>query len=587
MAVPALAETQESAILSDVEVIGGLGDPLNEERTINLTGGYAAGAVHAIFTWDNTSGLSHPFYAEAVFRRAAPFAEITFDLNRDFGLDPVPPGETLYGATINFDGIDPAGEWTIEFYAWNDLTPGVDLTLPTLEFLFEDQSVVSNGADMTLCQVYGLTMNSGTGLAREGDMVGLTLGTTSWNIGERNLIWIAQPDPRHPMIAMNIYRLSQGRFQQIGLSWVKHGFFALSNTQCGGFCNGTNGQFLGVGCTDTYSPGTNANQNGLGPRFEIDPWTGVYDHPTSILENGIPGGDTNVTRRIQVHDDDLDPTLNPGASYFMEGFYITGDDGDVMNNAAHKPFTVAGQTPAQQWIFGQSSQTTAPEPGFAVKAWAESTGARQTMLAQELPVNELTSPDGRCLLISSVTDNMDGTWRYEYALLNIDMARQVGSFEIEASPGVTISGIGSYAPMHHDEPTNVPVADGGVPIDNAPWSGTREASTVRWETTTNPLRWGTLMNFWFDADTGPADGAVDLGLFTSGMVTGVSGTTDAPAIFFCLGDADGSGTVDFADVTTILTQWGNSGPQGDSNNDGSVNFADITETLANWLATCP
>ncbi|MBL8745403.1 MAG: hypothetical protein JNK58_03500 [Phycisphaerae bacterium] len=48
------------------------------------------------------------------------------------------------------------------------------------------------------------------------------------------------------------------------------------------------------------------------------------------------------------------------------------------------------------------------------------------------------------------------------------------------------------------------------------------------------------------------------------------------------GDADGSGGVDFADITSVLTNWGLVGPDGDANCDGVVNFSDITEVLTNW-----
>lgn len=54
----------------------------------------------------------------------------------------------------------------------------------------------------------------------------------------------------------------------------------------------------------------------------------------------------------------------------------------------------------------------------------------------------------------------------------------------------------------------------------------------------------------------------------------------------CPGDADGSLTVDFADITAVLSSWGMTGPNGDSNNDGIVNFKDITHILANFGLDC-
>ncbi len=54
----------------------------------------------------------------------------------------------------------------------------------------------------------------------------------------------------------------------------------------------------------------------------------------------------------------------------------------------------------------------------------------------------------------------------------------------------------------------------------------------------------------------------------------------------CPGDADGSGVVDFGDITAVLTGWGTAGPAGDANFDGMVNFKDITSVLANWGTVC-
>lgn len=59
----------------------------------------------------------------------------------------------------------------------------------------------------------------------------------------------------------------------------------------------------------------------------------------------------------------------------------------------------------------------------------------------------------------------------------------------------------------------------------------------------------------------------------------------APA--FCPGDADGNGTVNFADITAVLGNFGLAGPVGDADNNGSVNFADITAVLANFGVPCP
>jgi hypothetical protein len=67
----------------------------------------------------------------------------------------------------------------------------------------------------------------------------------------------------------------------------------------------------------------------------------------------------------------------------------------------------------------------------------------------------------------------------------------------------------------------------------------------------------------------------------------------APPPVFCAGDADGSGAVNFADITSVLAAFGAACPAGtspcagDANDDRAVDFADITTVLANFGAACP
>jgi len=383
-----------------------------------------------------------------------------------------------------------------------------------------DQSGRSIGPDMTFCQLYGLAQ-----YGRLGDVTGHAVGTTSWNIGDQDISWMPMPNVEHPFIAMNLYRLKDDSFEQIGQSWVKHAFYALGNTQCGGTCTyepgHTSGTWLGIGCTDTYSAPLNGAQNGMGPRYEVNPWTGAWVFEGSHNSVGTHAHNA-IEHRIQVRDADLDPAANAGAEYFIEGYYAIIEDVDVMNSAAWKPVTVSG-TLGGTWTFGMSGATTAPYTGFAIDAWR---GTRQTALAQEVPPVEFVSPDGRSVLAAKVTQRAANVWRYEYALLNVDMDRQVGSFAVAMAAGTHVTGTGFHAVHHHDEPWN---AVGGVPIDNAAWSVDVTGSQVVFSTTTNPLRWGTLYNFRFDADAGPGDSQVTLGLFKPGSPTEVVGTTDGPA----------------------------------------------------------
>ena len=389
----------------------------------------------------------------------------------------------------------------------------------------------TQGGDMVHCQLYALNQ-----YGRNDDYVGLSVATTSWNLGDVALPWYPIPSENHPFIVMNVYRhtvLGNGatRFEQIGQSWVKHGFCALDNTQCSTDCIPTGCSTLGIGCTDTYSSSLNAVQNGLGPRYEVNPWTRGWVYSGSHLSQG-DHGHNHVDHRIQIHDDDLNPLLNPTSSYFVEGFYVCPEDIDQMNSAAWKPVGVVG-TPGGIWEFPMTGSGIMPEWGFAIDAWAT---AEQTLLAQEVPVVEFVSPDGRCILAAEATPIGDGVWHYEYALLNVDMDRKVGRFSlpIAAVTGVMnlgFSGVKSY----------------GEPYSNDPWTATVADGTITFETVDNPLRWGTMYNFWFDATVAPNEStAVTLGLYEQGFVEEVTGTILGPDVI--PPDCNGNEIVDVCDI---------------------------------------
>ena len=62
---------------------------------------------------------------------------------------------------------------------------------------------------------------------RIGNITAYAVGTNACNIGDERASWISYTD-EHPVISQSVYRLKDGRFEQIGMSWVKHGFYAVS-----------------------------------------------------------------------------------------------------------------------------------------------------------------------------------------------------------------------------------------------------------------------------------------------------------------------------------------------------------------------
>ncbi|MCI0631797.1 MAG: hypothetical protein L0Y44_14215, partial [Phycisphaerales bacterium] len=265
------------------------------------------------------------------------------------------------------------------------------------------------GADIQIGELAQLQQ-----FGRVGSIVGLLGDAPVCNAGEAPLDWLTAPNPNHPLMNFNLYRLKDGRLQQIGQSWTKGGLGAAQENACGFGCNPyPSGDRLGVGCSDTYSAAFNNNTlSFFGPRSEINPWTGVWTYQGSHLEaNGANHPHGPIDHRLQVHDDDLDPALNEGAHYFYECYVLGWDDENHSNSIAHEEATVAG-APGGTWTFDLSGSNTSLGP--AINAWADA-------VITEVPANPTT--DGHVRLAVKVTPNGPNSWHYEYAIYNHDMDR--------------------------------------------------------------------------------------------------------------------------------------------------------------------
>src|SRR4029078_8867083 len=162
-----------------------------------------------------------------------------------------------------------------------------------------------------------------------GTQVGLAIGTDSCNNGDQPINWFALPDNDHPLLPQNLYRMSGGenndaRFEQIGQSWMKHTFLALEDFVCGN-CNTSGcqtGSHLCPACSDPYVSGLNGDQNSIGSRAWVNPFTGNF--PSGNTANDHSGHTHNgVSHRILVDTSDLIPGNNPGATYFGEAAYLS------------------------------------------------------------------------------------------------------------------------------------------------------------------------------------------------------------------------------------------------------------------------
>lgn len=390
----------------------------------------------------------------------------------------------------------------------------------------------NTGPDVT---VFDLPDTTNYGVS--GGVRGYSVGTTSCNMGDTPLNWCNQSggcgsgttNADHPVIGQNIYRLKNGRFDQVGASWLKHGFLSLnmSSAGCGdGSCASPplGGSQLGVGCTDPYGSGLNGNRP-MGRKSEVDATTGVFPMPPG-------GGGSTATvwnQRAAVAEADLDAELNPGARYFIEGQYVAPDDaqsGNGLNNASYREVSVEAGS------FNLLMAGSTVREKAAIEVWPVIDPT-----VELVNVDVPSAPLERFHVARKVTQPSAGVWHYEYAVHNMNSDRSAGRLAIRFLGATTFGNIGFHdVDAHSNEP-----------YDTADWSNATTADEVSWDSPSfsppenaNAIRWATLYNFWFDADRPPTDiGTHVLELFEAGTPSEVEFLTNTNVIFL-----DGFGTGD-------------------------------------------
>jgi hypothetical protein len=419
-----------------------------------------------------------------------------------------------------------------------------------------------------------------------GTITAYAIGTESCNIGNSVLQW-DQDSNNHPVIGQNMYRLKDGRFEQVGMSWLKHGFAALTLSLCCPCQNPGTSQLLGVGCSDPYGASLNGDQNGypcgagftcggLGPRSEVDATTGVFAFPYG---SSGQSGDA-IYKRLQVENDDINPALNVSALYYGESHYVAQDDadaGNAFNNASYKRLLVSSFS-GGGWNLTFTGSTTRELP--AIYAWKDND---PSVVIEEVDDNG----KGKFFLGYRVSDNGDGTWHYEYALHNLNSHLSARELIVPIADNVIVTNVDFHDVPYHS----------GEPYSDQPWSSTLGPGELSWSTETyaqnqdaNALRWGTLYNFRFDANTPPTPVTATLGLFRPAVdpqilvdTLGPSEGQVLPCPWDCGDPADG--VVDVVDFLGLLAQWGQAGVSCDVNG-GGVDITDFLEMIDNW-GQCP
>ncbi|MEZ6242526.1 MAG: GC-type dockerin domain-anchored protein [Phycisphaerales bacterium] len=408
-----------------------------------------------------------------------------------------------------------------------------------------------------------------TTISHYGEQDGIhaySFGVTSCNLGDVVVDWLID-SPAHPATAQHMYRVKNGRLEQIGLSFAAHTVVPLQGALCE-TCTPADFQHLGVGCSNPNASTILGSHTILGPREQINAATGAFPFPYTTS-----AGTGTIDRRLQIPESKL--THDGDEVYYAEVQQVAADDaqaGDSANNASARrvnllvndTFTVADATQA-----GTS----------ALLAWAQ-TDPDVVIESFDIP------DDGRIEVAGKATDLGDGHWRYDYYVHNLDSHLSIGGVYVQVGSS-SVSDVSFSAPQYHS----------GSPVDNQAWSLQPEAGTVWWtvgpyspdvDQSANAVRWGTTYSFSFVADREPRMVDTYFIPFRPTDLNGVAIPLPAPRPD-CLADlAEPFGQLDFSDVVAFLTAFGTMSPEADlAEPFGQWDFSDVVSFLVSFSGGCP
>ncbi len=358
------------------------------------------------------------------------------------------------------------------------------------------QSNAVAGRDLMLIDTWALQQFQRVGTYPNG-YGAMGSWTTVCNPGTSPVLFTAAMNPNHAYIHYMVCRESDGRFVQISnWSWVKHTFGSSNDPSGCGNCAGP-GNFnqVEVGCSDTYANYQAVDHYWLGPPEEIDPWLGTWVPACSWFDRGEPqapagqlcdgvrslsGGQANalnssVNYQMRVYDQDL---AVANANFFYQSGYLCPGEAEVrrFNNIGSRQVTPTWNGSIWTWVDGVNFIN-----GPILQRWPGAT----------ITSNTNGNDDGRFYVAVKVTGPVNGLYHYEYAIQNRDNKRGLGAFRLPVCPTARVANFG-----FHDIDQNAANQ----------WTAARNAGEIAFSTTSNPLRWNSIFNFWFDSDAAPSTG---------------------------------------------------------------------------------
>lgn len=351
------------------------------------------------------------------------------------------------------------------------------------------------------------------------------------NVSDGDVPWIAKfesdgaypytPEDQHPYLVWSLYRLHDGRFEQLAVSGVKHAFNTI-NQNCNPDlvdCSYLSGNVLGPDCEDIYSVTTNDENGLMGPRDEVEASIGRFESSPSFFDPGGTGDQTHnagsFENRLLVDPAELD---TPGAEYFVESWYVIQCDAEIWNSMGYRE--VDPEPLGSGWEFNEVGDF---QQGPAISEWISPgldpspTHVVVTVLSEDPDAGcPGGMPQGHLRLLVDVEGPDEGEYRYRYAVQNFDLDRGVEriGFPVGASPDAD-----SFF--------------SAAPNDMSTWAGRRDACQVEFVNHQAGGDWLALNNVEFVTTAAPVEGSLALELAGNGSPGVVWVDTLVPA-------ADGS-----------------------------------------------
>ncbi|MCB1583735.1 MAG: hypothetical protein R3E90_03570 [Marinicella sp.] len=294
---------------------------------------------------------------------------------------------------------------------------------------------------------------------------------------------------QHPFLVWNMYREIDGRFEQIGVSGVKHAFLTI-NSSCTVNCG--NSHILWPGCEDVYGTGNNDSGGALGPREEIEAFKGTWVESPSFFDqdgNGSQDNSSNSTdeNRMVVDTGNLG---TPDTTYYISAWYVIRDDINIFNTMGYKQYATSVDVNGNAQLSQLSNLQTGPASDQYV------TPDTFDLNAGTASQRILRAGEGHLTVAVKAVDLGGGLYRYNYMIENHDYDPQIQTISVPLHDTSTMT---DFMFVDTDE------------FANNTWTVTRANNMLTLQAPAgNEIDWGILYSFSFTVNAAPVAGDVIL-----------------------------------------------------------------------------